>query len=287
MVGPYRHLEGLMRVIQALLPLQLLIMGTSWAALHPQTEIVTTQGLRSAKTSTGYVLTIESAGDLLCSADQLFWTGRGWLRAEHLECGDQLYSQEGGWKSLLFPPMPSSFPTHSLSLTPLTFEDREEDRVLWVGPARILCHNDAVVIPILTITLGSGELIWVSGATLAAAATTLGSWWVAQQVTDVANRFGYPDGKVLQLSPSWLREHQHADFQFLNAASWNLHQPVFPLPDELCEEEPVFTFQPLFIPLEELPDSLHTRILGQLEARRAAHVPMDSPHLKSPLRDKN
>jgi hypothetical protein len=275
----------------------LLIQGTwtcslGWAALHPQTEILTHQGLRPLgqlvqgelvqsisqnkilhravaslgpqKVCAGFVLTIESAGELLCSEDQLFWTARGWLAARDLHCGEQLLSADGSWKSLLFPPLPTHASTMSLSLTPISFDDPEEDRVMWVGPSRILCHNDCVIVPIISITLGTGEIIWASAATIATAATALSAWWLASSAQEILPRFGHPNEQILQLSPTWLQGIQQNDLAFLHAASWHFSEPC---PPQLITPAPpqLSNYHPMVIPIETLPPPLQQRLRAQLE----------------------
>jgi hypothetical protein len=297
-----------MRITLFPLALHFVVSGVCWSALHPQTEILTQQGMRPVgqlspgelvhsmratkplqravaavgpqKLAAGFVLSIESGGELLCSTDQLFWTARGWLQAEDLQCGDLFLSADGSWKSLLFPPLAASVPTTSLSLTPLGFDDPEEDRVMWVGPARILCHNDCVLIPLVTVTLGSGEILYISAGAFAAAAATLGTWWLANQTQEIAHRFGHPDSQTLQLSRSWLQDLQHADDAFLSAASWQLSETTNSA-SHRSSSLPVHSYQPLLIAFEELPTPLQERLRAQLAQH--AQLPTDDRFSPVPI----
>lgn len=219
-----------------------LLASSAWGAFPSQTEIMTPQGQRpisqlhvgdavislrdgqealrriasisSPHFKEGVVLQTEGSQPLLCSNDQLFWTLRGWQNAEELECGEEILTAEGRWVPLVFPPLPHTLQAVELSLEPVEGDLSPNERVFWAGPQRLLCHNDLFVVPLITISLSSGQIATISGLALASAAATFGSWWLASELESRLNRLGFPDAHILSIDTIWM-EPADADQEHL------------------------------------------------------------------------
>jgi hypothetical protein len=203
-----------------------------WGAFPTYTEIITTQGLRpiselhagdlvvsmrdgrealrpiqsisSPHLMEGFVLQTEGGQPLLCSSDQLFWTLRGWQTASELECGEAILTAEDRWVPLVFPPLPHTLQAVELCLEPVDGDLSVNDRIFWAGPQRLLCHNDLILFPVITICLSTGQVATLSGLTFAAAVSAVGTLWLTSELETRLNRLGYPDAHILSIDTIWM-----------------------------------------------------------------------------------
>ena len=216
--------------------------STGWTAFTAQTEIMTPQGLRPISQlhvgdavvsiregqetlrrisslshpllKQGVVLQTEGGAPLLCSSDQLFWTLRGWQTAEELECGEEILTAEGRWIPLVFPPLTHSLQAVELSLEAIEGDLSANERIFWAGPQRLLCHNDLFLVPLITISLSTGQVATISGLALLSAAAAYGSWWLASELETRLNRLGFPNAHILSIETIWM-EPKDADQEHL------------------------------------------------------------------------